>query len=109
MPAARNESIAGLAFFLVGIAAHFLLGVHAFVRVLGVGCVLTGLDREVSRAVFPLVSRATAELSPARRRRRSPGCAHARVTGFSSRVVRTVRGLPSWLVGAVGHIHSASA
>lgn len=42
-PSSSNEWFIGVAFLALAMATHFLLGVHALVRVVGATCVLTGL------------------------------------------------------------------
>jgi hypothetical protein len=43
MAASRNKSLIGLVFFAVATAVHFIFGVHALVRVIGLACALTGI------------------------------------------------------------------
>jgi len=45
------ESIAGVAFFVAFIAANFLLGINAAVRVVGISCVVTGVVWALNRSV----------------------------------------------------------
>lgn len=47
----RLAAIAGPVMFVCAIAAHFLLGVNALVRVLGVGCIFGGVHALVTRKV----------------------------------------------------------
>jgi hypothetical protein len=48
---ARLESIVGAVLFVSAIAAHLLFGIHAFVRVVGVACILTGIYWSVERKI----------------------------------------------------------
>ena len=51
MPRKTFETVAGAAFFVAFIAAHFLLGISAAVRVAGAACVAAGLVWVVGRSV----------------------------------------------------------
>jgi len=50
-PMERFTSAAGIALFLTAIAAHLMFGINAFVRVVGVSCVLCGINWCITKKI----------------------------------------------------------